>query len=198
MVMFLSHFKDKRYWGVWVVVCYIIFSLLTLGPVIVISGEDYFCVKKSVIDRNCYISPFFVGDYFDLEIPFIIIFCWSKNNNKKLRINFLPSFTVDSAIHKLKTNNHYLDELNGIEIDLVEYCFVDGVVLNLLKHSNVKKHKEYIEIDFGKKSASGDLLRIMGKCKLKDGTKINFNYEYEIEIKPPQTSISLRIFEKMP
>lgn len=38
----------------------------------------------------------------------------------------------------------------------------------------------------------------MGKCKLKDGTKINFNYEYEIEIKPPQTSISLRIFEKMP
>ena len=81
---------------------------------------------------------------------------------------------------------------------LVEYCFVDGVVLNLLKHNNVKKHKEYIEIDFGKKSASGDLLRIMGKCQLKDGTKINFNYEYEIEIKPPQTSISLRIFEKMP
>ena len=59
-----------------------------------------------------------MGDYFDLEIPFIIIFCWSKNNNKKLRINFLPSFTVDSAIHKLKTNNHYLDEINGIEIDL--------------------------------------------------------------------------------
>ena len=46
IVMHLSYFINKHYWGLWVVVCYIVFSLLTLGLVISIYGENYFCIKE--------------------------------------------------------------------------------------------------------------------------------------------------------
>ena len=41
-----------------------------------------------------------------------------------------------------------------------------------------------MEIDFSKKIASDDVLQITGICELKNGSKINFNYEYKIAVTP--------------
>ena len=199
-MMFLSHFRNRRYlWLLGGLACYIIFSLLTWGPVIVISGENYLLIEKKKNERNSYVSPTFIGDYFELEIPFIIILAWTKNNNKKLRINFLSSVITDDVTYKQKVNDNYLDEIAGIKINLLEYHnTTEGEDFNLFECNSLKNNEEYIEIDFSKKIASGDVLRVAGVCKLKDGTEINFNYEYSIKIIPFKMRISLCIFEGIP
>ena len=55
-----------------------------------------------------------------------------------------------------------------------------------------------MEIDFSKKIASDDVLQITGICELKNGSKINFNYEYKIAVTPFSMEISLRILGGMP
>lgn len=199
MMMFLSYFINKRYLWFWGgIACYIVFSLLTWGPVIVISEESYSFIEKKIIEKNSFVSPVFTGDSYVLEIPFIIIFSWTKNNNKILRIDFLSSVTTDDITYKLKVNNNYLDEIAGIEINFLEYHTKEGKIFNLLDGNNVKNNSEYMQIDFSKKIASGDILRIAGICKLKNGSEINFNYEYSIKKIPLRMRISLRIFEGMP
>lgn len=198
-MMFLSHFIKRRHlWLGGGLACYIVFSLLTWGPVIVISGESYSFIEKKAIEKNSFVSPVFIGDSYELEIPFIIILAWTKNNNKNLRIDFLSSVNTDDITYKLKVNNIYLDKIAGIKLDLLEYCTKEGEVLNLLEYNNIKNNSEYMQIDFSKKIVSGDILRIAGICKLKNGSKINFNYEYEIKASPLRVKISLRILEGMP
>ena len=170
--------------------CYIVFSLLTWGPVIVISGESYSFIEKKAIEKNSFVSPVFIGDSYELEIPFIIIFAWTKNNNKNLRIDFLSSVSTDDITYKLKVNNIYLDEIAGIELNLLEYCTKEGEVLNLFECNNIRKNDRYIEIFFSKKIVSGNILRVAGICKLKNGSKINFNYEYGIKATPLRIKIS--------
>ena len=174
------------------------FLLADLGPVIAIYGENYFFIEKKVIEKNPFVSPVFIGDTYELEIPCIIFFYLTKNNNKNLRINFLPSFTPDDITFKPKVNNIYLDDIAGVKINLLEYHTKEGMIFNLLECNDIKNNDGYMEIDFSKKIAFDDVLKITGIDELKNGSEIHFYYKYKIKVTPFRMETSLRILGGTP
>ena len=194
MFDFLSRLKKRHLlWGA--LACYIVISVLTFGPVIEIYGEDYFFIQKETIEKNPYVSPVFVRDSYYLEIPFVIWFAFTKDNGKNLRIEFLRSFSYDGTTSKPKVNNNYLDDIAGIKINLLKYHTKEGKIFNLLECKNLKSNSKYIEMYFPHKISSGDHLYIRGVCKLKNGSEINFDYEYKVKIEPFKMYFSLRILD---
>lgn len=174
-ILSLLLFIKKRYrWFLGGLVCYIILSVLTFGPIIHTHGELYFFRDKFIAPGDStwsFVNPLFRTWNDSFKIPFIIDFFLRRDTNKNL---YLMTFRY------LADNR---TEIKETEINSIEYHTKDGQIFNLLEGYNIRYFDNDMSIDLSKTIiTAGDVLRIDGICKLKNGTTIDFHYDFKVVV----------------